>query len=167
MSTSPQQRLNEHLTERNETLAVAESCTGGLLASTVTDVPGSSAYFDRGVVSYSNRAKQQLLGVARESLDAHGAVSLPVATEMAQGIRDTADTTWGVSTTGIAGPGGGTDDKPVGTVYIGVAYAGPWGTDSSTASAYRHEFDGDRTTCKEKFVQQALSELLNRIEDAV
>lgn len=158
-------QVGKGLPEEEETLALAESCTGGLLASTVTDVPGSSDYFDRCVVTYSNDAKQELLGVSRESLDAHGAVSAPVAVEMAQGVRDTAGTTWGVSTTGIAGPGGGTDEKPVGTVYIGVAYAGPWGTESSTAGAKRYEFDGDRESCKEQFAEQALSDLLSAIEN--
>lgn len=165
MSITPEQRVSELLTERGETLAVAESCTGGLLASSITDVPGSSEYFDRGVVSYSNRAKQDLLGVSRESLDAHGAVSEPVAVEMARGIRDTAGTTWGVSTTGIAGPGGGTPEKPVGTVFVGVAYAGPWGTESSTAQARRHTVDGDRDDCKQGFVASALSDLIQRRTD--
>ncbi len=152
--------VGERLREGSETLAVAESCTGGLLASTITDVPGASEYFDRGVVTYSNDAKQELLGVSRETLDAYGAVSAEVAVEMARGVRDTAGTTWGVSTTGIAGPGGGTEEKPVGTVYIGVAYAGPWGSERSTANARRYEFDGDRGACKSQFVQQALEDLL-------
>ncbi|MFC7072046.1 CinA family protein [Halovenus rubra] len=155
----------DHLRTNDETLALAESCTGGLLASTVTDVPGSSDYFDRSTVTYSNDAKQELLGVSRESLDSHGAVSSPVAIEMAQGIRDTAGTTWGVSTTGIAGPGGGTEEKPVGTVYIGVAYGGPWGSESSGARARRYEFEGDRGDCKSQFVAQALADLLWAIEN--
>jgi nicotinamide-nucleotide amidase len=154
-------RVGNVLRDRGDTLAVAESCTGGLLASTITDVPGSSDYFDRGVVTYSNDAKQELLGVSREALDAHGAVSEPVAREMARGVRDTAGTTWGVSTTGIAGPGGGTEEKPVGTVYVGVAHAGPWGTESSTATAERYEFDGTRDECKTAFAHQALSDLLD------
>jgi nicotinamide-nucleotide amidase len=158
--TATVRRVGERLRADGETLALAESCTGGLLASTVTDVPGSSDYFDRGAVTYSNDAKQELLGVSREALDTHGAVSSPVAVEMARGIRDTAGTTWGVSTTGIAGPGGGTDEKPVGTVYIGIAYAGPWGSSSSAARAKRYEFDGDRQACKGQFVEQALDDLL-------
>jgi nicotinamide-nucleotide amidase len=156
-------RVGDTLRERDETLAVAESCTGGLLASYITDVAGSSDYFDRGVVTYSNDAKQELLGVSREALDRHGAVSEPVAREMARGIRDTARTTWGAATTGIAGPGGGTEAKPVGTVYIGVAYAGPWGTDTSDTWAERHEFDGTRAECKAAFAGQALSDLLDAV----
>lgn len=164
----PRQRAREvgnRLRERGETLAVAESCTGGLLASTVTDVPGSSDYFDQGVVTYSNEAKQARLGVSREALDTHGAVSAEVAVEMARGVRDTAGTTWGVSTTGIAGPGGGTEQKSVGTVYLGVAYAGSWGSESSTATAERYEFDGDRAACKAQFVEQALSDLLSALDE--
>lgn len=158
--TATARTVGDRLRADGETLALAESCTGGLLASTVTDVPGSSDYFDRGAVTYSNDAKQELLGVSREALDSHGAVSAPVAVEMARGIRDTAGTTWGVSTTGIAGPGGGTDEKPVGTVHIGVAYAGPWGSESSAARAKRYEFDGDREACKAQFAEQALDDLL-------
>ena len=164
-STLPEERLGTLLCETDDTLAVAESCTGGLVASRVTDIPGSSAYFDRGVVTYSNEAKQQSLGVSREALDTHGAVSAPVAREMAAGVRDTAGTTWGVSTTGIAGPGGGTDSKSVGTVYIGVAYAAPWGTESSTVEASRYVFDGDRSERKEAFATQALTDLLRAIEN--
>jgi len=153
--------VGDVLRDRGDTVAVAESCTGGLVASRITDVPGSSDYFDRGVVTYSNDAKQELLGVSREALDARGAVSESVAREMARGVRDTAGTTWGVATTGIAGPGGGTEKKPVGTVYLGVAYAGPWGTESSTATAERYEFDGTREECKDAFARQALLDLLD------
>lgn len=154
-------RVGDVLRERGDTLAVAESCTGGLLASRITDVPGSSDYFDRGVVTYSNDAKQELLGVSREALDRHGAVSGPVARQLARGIRDTAGTTWGVATTGIAGPGGGTDGKPVGSVFVGVAFAGPWGSESSETTVDRYEFDGDRADCKSAFASQALSDLLD------
>ncbi len=158
------ERVSAALQDRDATVAVAESATGGLVGSLLTDVPGASAYFDRGVVTYSNDAKQELLGVSREALE-RGAVSAPVAREMAAGVRDTAGTSWGVSTTGIAGPTGGAPDKPVGTVYIGVAYAAPWGSASGeTVRAERFEIEGDRTECKRAFAARALSELLADLE---
>lgn len=160
-----EERIGTALRDADATVAVAESCTGGLVGSLLTDVPGSSDYFDRSLVTYSNDAKQQLLGVSREALDADGAVSERVAGEMAQGVRDTAGTTWGVSTTGIAGPEGGTDAKPVGTVFIGVAYAGPWGTDTSTTTVERHEFDGTRREIKEQIARRALEDLLASVSN--
>jgi len=159
-----EKRAGDALQEGDATLAVAESCTGGLVASLVTDVPGSSDYFDRGVVVYSNDAKQELLGVSREALDSRGAVSEPVAREMARSARDTAGTTWGVATTGIAGPSGGTAEKPVGTVYIGVAYGAPWGSGSSATAVERYRFKGTRTERKERFARQALADLLDAVE---
>jgi nicotinamide-nucleotide amidase len=158
------ERVGSRLHETDATLAVAESATGGLVASLLTDVPGASDYLDRSVVTYSNDAKQDLLAVSREALDAEGAVSAPVAREMAAGVRDTAGTTWGLSTSGIAGPTGGTEAKPVGTILVGVAFAGPWGSESSTVDASRFEFDGDRRTNKEQFARQALETLLESIE---
>jgi len=159
-----EETLGDALREAGHTLATAESCTGGLAGSLLTDVPGSSDYFDRGVVAYSNDAKQTALGVSRESLDADGAVSESVAAELARGIRDTATTTWGVSTTGIAGPTGGSPDKPVGLVYIGVAYAGPWGSQSSFARVDRHVFDGDRLAVTQQSATQALIALSDAID---
>jgi competence/damage-inducible protein CinA C-terminal domain len=164
-SEPPEAILGDRLTEREETVAVAESLTGGLVCSRLTDIPGSSDYFDRGVVAYSNDAKLEELAVSRESLDDHGAVSESVAAEMARGVRDTADTTWGVSTTGIAGPTGGTDEKPVGLVFVGVAYAGPWGTESSFVSVNRHVFDGDRAAVKDASATAALSALGDAIDE--
>jgi nicotinamide-nucleotide amidase len=161
--TTQADRLGEELGERGETLAVAESCTGGLLGARITAVPGASDYFDRGLVTYAYGAKEQLLGVDREALDEHGAVSEPVARQMARGVRDTADVTWGVATTGIAGPTGGTEETPVGTVYVGVAYAGPWGSGSSYATVERHEFDGDRDAVREQTVDRALDDLLAEV----
>ena len=112
--------VGEMLRDRELTVAVAESCTGGLLASRITDVPGSSDYFDRGVVCYSNAAKTDLLGVPAELIREHGAVSEPVARAMAEGIRSRSTAQVGIGVTGIAGPSGGTDQKPVGTVSIAV-----------------------------------------------
>jgi len=110
------------LTQKGFSLAVAESCTGGLIADTLTNVPGSSAYFDRGVVTYSNAAKTALLGISEEILKAHGAVSEQTARTMAEGIRLSCGADLGISTTGIAGPSGATPGKPVGTVFMALAH---------------------------------------------
>jgi nicotinamide-nucleotide amidase len=109
------------LMEKRLTVAVAESCTGGLIANRLTDVPGSSVYFERGLVTYSNEAKIQLLGVPAEIINQHGAVSEETARLMAEGVRRNAKTVLGLSSTGIAGPTGGTKEKPVGTVYVALA----------------------------------------------
>lgn len=109
------------LLEKQQTLSVAESCTGGNLGKALTEIPGSSAYFWGGVIAYENRIKEKLLGVSGEDLLEQGAVSHPVAKQMAQGVRDRTQTDWGIGITGVAGPGGGTEEKPVGLVYIGVA----------------------------------------------
>ena len=157
-------RVGDRLRGREETLAVAESCTGGLLGGALTAVPGSSDYFDSGHTVYAYDAKRRHLGVSRESLDVHGAVSDPVALEMARGVRDVADVTWGLSITGVAGPGGGTAETPVGTVYVGVAYAGPWGSESSFATARRHTFEGDRNDVRVQSVRAALESLETHLE---
>ena len=109
------------LAERKQTLTVAESCTAGLLAGQITSVAGSSDYFERGVVTYSNRSKTELLGVPEETIETYGAVSAETATAMASGLREKFGSDYGIAVTGIAGPGGGTDEKPVGTVYIAVS----------------------------------------------
>ncbi len=134
------------------TVAVAESCTGGLLTSRLTDVPGSSSYVDRGVVCYSNRAKVELLGVSESLMAEHGAVSEPVARAMAEGVRSRAGTTVGVGVTGIAGPGGGTPEKPVGTVAIAIVAAGD-------ARLRTFQFIGDREQVKYQAAQAALNML--------
>jgi nicotinamide-nucleotide amidase len=158
MSEPPvEERVGKLLRERGETVALAESLTGGLVGSRLTDVPGSSDYFDRSTVAYSNEAKLAALGVSRESLDADGAVSEAVALEMARGARDRAGTDWGVSTTGIAGPTGGTEEKPLGLVFVAVAHAAPWGTGDSFARAERHVSDGDRLAVKRASAKAALS----------
>lgn len=142
------------LTERRLTIAVAESCTGGLIADRITNVSGSSNYFERGVVVYSNRSKVELLGVPELLIQAHGAVSREVAEAMAAGIRRTAQTDIGVSTTGIAGPTGGRAEKPVGLVWIGYA-------DSGGSFALRFQFGDVRRNVKERAAQAAL-ELVRR-----
>ncbi len=159
-------RVGDALREAGASVAVAESCTGGLIGSLLTDVPGSSAYFDRALVTYSYDAKLEALGVTRESLDDHGAVSEPVAGGMAAGVRDTAGVDWGVATTGIAGPGGGSPEKPVGTVYIGLASRGEWGTGESYTTVERHVFDGDRVAIKEQIARCALETLLDAVDSA-
>jgi nicotinamide-nucleotide amidase len=156
-------RIGNRLRNAGHTIAVAESLTGGLVGSLLTDVPGSSDYFDRGMVTYSNEAKLTDLAVDRETLDRHGAVSAPVAREMAQGVRDVAGTTWGVATTGIAGPTGGTAAKPVGLVFVGVAYAGEWGSGASFSRARRYKFDGDREAVKQASAKQALEDTLDAL----
>ena len=166
MTNDPvEKRIGEALRNRDETVAVAESCTGGLVGSLLTDVPGSSAYFDRSLVTYSYDAKRELLAVSREALDEHGAVSEPVAREMARAVRDTAGTDWGVATTGVAGPTGAGPETPVGTVYIGVAHAAPWETGESTSSVAHYEFEGSRTDVKAKIARQALGDLLENVQN--
>ena len=160
-----EQRIGETLRDTNATLSVAESCTGGLVASLLTDISGSSDYFDRGLVTYSYDSKRESLAVSRESLDEHGAVSEPVAREMARGVRDTSGTTWGLATTGVAGPTGGTDENPVGTVYVGIAYAGEWGTGTSFSTVEHHVYDGDRLEVKEQIARGALTDLLATIKE--
>jgi nicotinamide-nucleotide amidase len=113
--------IGRHLVASGATLAVAESCTGGRVAAMCTAIPGSSRWFAEGLVTYSNAAKQRLLGVSPDTLAAHGAVSEPVAREMAAGCRERAGTTYGLSITGVAGPDGGSPEKPVGTVHLALA----------------------------------------------
>jgi nicotinamide-nucleotide amidase len=154
-------RAGSMLTEADAMVAVAESSTGGLVGSKLTDVPGASGYFERSVVTYSNDAKLDLLGVDVDTLETTGAVSAEIARQMASGVRENAGTTGGVSTTGIAGPGGGSPEKPVGTVFIGTAYLDDG---EETVAATRYEFDGDRLENKAKFARQALTDLLDAID---
>lgn len=144
------------LTEQRMTLAVAESCTGGLISHRLTQVPGSSSYVDRAVVCYSNRAKIELLGVPADLIDRHGAVSAEVAAAMARGIRERSGVSVGVSVTGIAGPGGATETKPVGLVYVGL----DGGPDKAMTKEFRFH-GGDRSVIKQRASQAAL-DLLRR-----
>ena len=137
------------LLETKQTVAVAESCTGGLVCHRLTNLPGSSAYFVRGEVVYSNHAKERLLGVPRELIEQHGAVSQPVALAMAAGMRQVAGTDLALGITGIAGPGGGTATKPVGLTYIAIA-------SSDGAACREYRFLGDRETNKLLSSQEAL-----------
>lgn len=141
-------------------LATAESCTGGLIAAVLTDVPGSSRVVDRGFVTYSNEAKTALLGVPSDLIMAHGAVSEPVVKAMAEGALAQSDADLVVAVTGVAGPGGGTPDKPVGTVHLAAARRGQ-------APHHRAErFDGDRRAVREATVVRALEMLAEQASDA-
>jgi nicotinamide-nucleotide amidase len=143
------------LLERGLMLSVAESCTSGLLGHRLTDIAGSSAYFERGVLVYSNQAKQDLLGVPEEILRSHGAVSAPCAEAMARGICARSGNPVGLAITGIAGPDGGTPTKPVGTVFIGAAVSGD-------VEVRRFQFAGDRSSVKWQSTQMAL-DMLRRL----
>ncbi len=152
-----EQVVGDLLRWRGYSLATAESCTGGLLAGRITEVPGSSEYFLEGVVTYSNEAKMRMLGVPAEMLDEHGAVSEPVACAMAAGVRKLAGSTFGIGVTGIAGPSGGTEEKPVGLVYIALA-------DEDTVEARKLIFPGDRQFIRTLTVNSALDLLRRRVK---
>ncbi|MFB6097871.1 MAG: competence/damage-inducible protein A [Salinibacter sp.] len=141
--------LGDLLRNRDATIATAESATGGLIGHRLTSVSGASDYFLGSIVAYANAVKQDLLGVDEAALEEHGTVSEAVAVQMAKGAREVLGTTMAVSTTGIAGPTGGTPDKPVGTVWVGYA-------DASDAQAKRHRFVEDRTLNKKLFASAAL-----------
>jgi nicotinamide-nucleotide amidase len=144
------------LRERAATLAVTESCTGGMIASRITDVAGASDYFLGGIVAYSNDVKQALLGVSSELLQAHGAVSELCAAAMADGVRSALGADYSLATTGIAGPAGGTDEKPVGLVYIAVA-------DQRGTMVAEHNWPGTREQFKQRVSQMAFNMLRKRI----
>lgn len=155
------ERLGAALLSRGEWLAVAESCTGGWLAQSVTAIPGSSAWFDRGFVTYSNAAKVDMLGVPESTLERHGAVSEATARAMAQGVLAHSRADWSVAITGIAGPSGGTPEKPVGTVCFA------WARKDGGCEAMTYCFAGDRAGVREQAVAQALNGLLERLATAV
>ena len=141
--------VGEALIARGLTVSSAESCTGGMVASALTQVPGISAVFFEGYVTYANEAKEKNLGVSHETLERFGAVSHECAKEMAEGVRARSGADLGVATTGIAGPGGGTKEKPVGTVFIAVA------TEETTA-VERLSLSGDREKIRKETVQKLL-----------
>ncbi|PLR44271.1 hypothetical protein CYR40_15830 [Chimaeribacter arupi] len=148
-------RLGERLQAASAWVTCAESCTGGLVAKSITDIAGSSAWFDRGFVTYSNAAKHEMLGVAESTLQAHGAVSEPVVREMAFGALKAAGADYAVSISGIAGPGGGTDAKPVGTVWFGIA------AEDGRMMAIKQCFSGDREAVRMQAAVFALQTLLD------
>jgi nicotinamide-nucleotide amidase len=153
---SMEEVIGRRLTITGFTVAVAESCTGGLIAQRITSVPGSSAYFIEGVVSYANESKTRLLGVDKKLIRDHGAVSKEVARDMARGVRHRAKTDFGLAVTGIAGPGGGSEDKPVGLVFIALA-------DDAHTEHKRLMLPGDRELIRWRASQAALDMLRRRL----
>lgn len=151
------EQLAAALLARKQTLATAESCTGGLVGAALTALPGSSAWYRGGVVAYANELKIHLLGVPPDILAAHGAVSLETARAMAAGARAATGADFAVSITGIAGPSGGTPEKPVGLVFIGVA--APHGT-----ATFKHHFSGSRADIRQAATETALRHLLEAVE---
>lgn len=151
-------QLSTQLLSNGQLLALAESCTGGLLAAACTDLAGSSRWFDRGWVTYSNDAKQRCLGVSAETLAKHGAVSEAVVIEMAEGVLRESGAHISAAISGIAGPDGGSADKPVGTVWIAVKQL------AQAAKAQRFVFAGDRAEVRAQAVQQALNLLINQMK---
>lgn len=148
--------VGRHLTAQGKTLATAESCTGGWIAKTITDVPGCSAWFDRGFVTYCNKAKQDMLGVPEQTLASHGAVSEQTARAMVAGALAHSDADCAVAVTGIAGPDGGSLDKPVGTVFIA------WLTRGEETTVVRKDFLGNREQVRVETVKTALEGCLLR-----
>ncbi|HUG25975.1 MAG TPA: CinA family protein [Albitalea sp.] len=147
------------LKSRGWMLATAESCTGGLIAAACTSLAGSSEWFERGIVTYSNEAKQELLGVAADLIAQHGAVSAEVARAMAEGAITRSRATLAVSATGIAGPGGGSAAKPVGTVWLGLAIRG------EPATATLLQLEGDRASIRRQTLASALRLLNDRLAE--
>ncbi|HSL31431.1 MAG TPA: CinA family protein [Anaerolineales bacterium] len=158
MANELQIQVGSLLKERKLKLALAESCTGGLLGSRITDVPGSSDYFPGGVVAYAYEAKVELLGVSWDTLNSKGAVSRETVLEMARGIQQRMNADIAISVSGIAGPGGGTPEKPVGTTWIGLVA-------QDTERAEMFQFSGDREQNKNFAVDAALQMLLNYLQE--
>jgi len=154
---SPERKIAECLKKSRQTLAIAESCSGGLIAHRITNIPGSSAYFKAGFVTYSNAAKQGILKIPTTVLRRHGAVSRPTAARMAQNARKTAQADLGIGVTGIAGPSGGTTQKPVGLVYIAVSKR-------SRTVCRKFLFKGSRQSIKRQTATAALVMLLKLLK---
>ncbi|PTT77957.1 damage-inducible protein CinA [Pelomonas sp. HMWF004] len=153
-------RIASALLQRGERMGTAESCTGGLIAAACTDLAGSSQWFERGVVSYSNEAKAELLGVPPALIAQHGAVSAEVAEHMARGLLARAPLDWAVAVTGIAGPGGGSAAKPVGTVWLAVAQGG------GPVRVWCEHFAGDRAAVRAQTVTAGLAALSAALAEA-
>ncbi|WP_458524799.1 CinA family protein [Onishia taeanensis] len=152
-------RLGEACRARGASVTTAESCTGGGVAQAITEISGSSAYFETGYVTYSNAAKTRQLGVPETVLDAHGAVSREVVAAMVAGACRDSGASLGVAISGVAGPGGGSEAKPVGTVWLA------WGDSTAQEATCRH-FDGDRHAVREQARRAALAGLIVRLEDS-
>lgn len=156
MDKTLEERIVEKCIAQKATVSTAESCTGGLVAAALVNVPGVSEVFREGYITYSNGAKERLLSVAEDTLKKHGAVSRETAHEMALGCAHTAHSDYAVVTTGIAGPGGGTEEKPVGLVYIGCYAKG-------AVRTYRCQFDGERMEIRRAAAKRALEILEENI----
>lgn len=148
------EQLGRLLKQYHLILATAESCTGGQLAQTITAIPGSSAWFERGFISYSNLSKQELLGVSEKTLNHDGAVSQETAEEMAKGVLKKSPADISLAITGIAGPSGGTKKTPIGTVYLALAYK------NAMSETYQQHFDGDRLIIRYAAVEFSLKKLI-------
>ena len=146
------EKIAEQLNQRGEKLCTAESCTGGLIAKTLTDLAGSSVWFDRGFVTYSNAAKTDMLAVPAQLIERYGAVSEAVASAMLNGALQHSEADYAISVTGVAGPGGGSEEKPVGTVWIGVG-------SENQQIVRRYVFDGDREAVRLATLETALASL--------
>lgn len=155
--------LGEALTEADATIGVVETCTGGLISAHLTGEPGASTFFAEGLVPYSYDAVRTRVGITREAIDANGVISETVTRQLARRARDLTDTTWGLSTTGIAGPSGGSPEKPVGTAFVGLAYAGHWETETSYTKVHAYEFDGDRAAIRNQLSTVALEDLEDEV----
>jgi nicotinamide-nucleotide amidase len=153
-------QLGEALRRLGLSITVAESCTGGWIAKVITDIPGSSGWFDRGFVTYSNAAKHQMLGVRLETLDSYGAVSEQVVREMVSGVLERADARVALAVSGIAGPGGAAPDKPVGTVWFA------WSLPDRPVETKLLRFAGNRDEVRHQSVRVALERLLERLGES-
>lgn len=151
------EQLGAHLQRQHQTVSTAESCTGGGIGYAITEVAGSSAWFDGGLITYTNALKRALLSVDQSVLENHGAVSKACVEHMATGARQACESDWSIAVSGVAGPGGGSKDKPVGLVWMAIANKdGVW--------AWSEQFPGDRTQIRLKTIEAVFRKLINRIE---